>query len=264
MSKYLDLTGLQRYDSKIKQYISDHGGGGADIGIVTITSVATSLTTAQYTEAQKDPAIIIEGSYIYSKTFDGGSGGSLVFIAYLNKQIKTIHISSLRAITRSTYEFPEDNHVVKNITFSLDPNEWTETGYEQWEAEFTKADGTSIRFVFNSETGELDYTLTLGAVNMDTLQAFHLCLEEFPQVSGSMYYDFVYNPHVDGIRTWLNGQQYDDYGGLGFYNYNTVENTSYFEDLISLGTHDFHQSTDDITITFEYNECENCYVQIEV
>lgn len=61
MAKYLDLTGLTEYDTKIKQYIASAISGAKEIGVVEIeySASAITLTEAQVAELQKDFAIII-------------------------------------------------------------------------------------------------------------------------------------------------------------------------------------------------------------
>lgn len=61
MAKYLDLTGLTEYDTKIKQYIASAISGAKEIGVVEVqySASAITLTEAQVAELQKDFAIII-------------------------------------------------------------------------------------------------------------------------------------------------------------------------------------------------------------
>lgn len=60
MAKYLDLTGLTEYDTKIKQYISSAIASGDEVGFITISGSAETgtLSASDLLEAQKHCAII--------------------------------------------------------------------------------------------------------------------------------------------------------------------------------------------------------------
>lgn len=86
MAKYLDDSGLSRYDSKIKTYIANAIASADEVGLVTLgTGNSGTLTAEQIAECQKSFAVIFhsgDGAY-YLKSGNSGAG-TLTFKQFLN------------------------------------------------------------------------------------------------------------------------------------------------------------------------------------
>lgn len=96
MAKYLDLTGLSHYDQKIKQYISQHSGGGAlykhnitvsnaggDGEILNITLI-NSISSA-YTSSNDLTSIIDSHEVVGFICNDTNLGYKIIGFIYNNK-----------------------------------------------------------------------------------------------------------------------------------------------------------------------------------
>ena len=124
MAKYLDLTGLTSYDTKIKTYIATAIANADEVGVVSISSTASSVTTGQLSELQKDFALIIESDThkIYIK--DGPASNGVINMVRVEVSTSSVVESEIevtvssRAVARSTATLSISDFYTKSETYT--------------------------------------------------------------------------------------------------------------------------------------------------